>query len=128
MKTYLSGILAIIAVLGAWAPAVADETARVVWICTVNEGKTPDDIRAANSAWVKFMQEKIDKRITSSILMPVIGDFEGGRFVFADDFPTFDIWNKAREASLTREGMAIDAALNDVALCTSSSMYTAEKS
>lgn len=128
MKTYLTGTLAAIVMLAAWAPAVAEETARVVWICTVVEGKTADDVRAANSAWVKFMQANVDKRITSSILMPVIGNFEGGRFVFADDFPTFDVWNKAREASQTKEGQAIDAALNDVALCSSSSMYAAEKS
>ena len=128
MKSCVTRILVSLIMLGMWGSAIAEGTARVVWICTLNEGKTLDDVRAANSAWVRFMQKNVDKGITSSILTPVIGDFEGGRFVFADDFPSFDVWNKAREASETDEGQAIDAALNEVSLCSSSSMYSAEKS
>lgn len=128
MKTYLARVLALFVLLGITGAATAEETARVVWICTVNEGKTLDDVRSANSAWVRFMHDKVDKKISSSILTPVIGDFEGGRFVFADDFPSFEAWNAARKASESDEGQAIDAAINAAATCTTSSLYSAEKS
>ncbi len=128
MKTFLARFLALLFVFGIAGSAIAEETARVVWICTVNDGKTLDDVRAANSAWVVFMHENVDDAITSTILTPVIGNFEGGRFVFADDFPSFDVWNEARKASDSDEGQAIDAAINEAATCTNSSMYSAEKS
>jgi hypothetical protein len=128
MKIYLAKILALFVVSGIAGSAIAEETARVVWICTVNEGKTLDDVRKANSAWVKFMHENVDKAISSTILTPVIGNFEGGRFVFADDFPTFEVWNEARNASQTKEGQAIDAAITDASTCDNSSLYAAEES
>jgi hypothetical protein len=65
--------------------------------------------------WVKFMHANVDDGITSTILTPIVGNFEGGRFVFADDFPTMEVWNEARKASDTDEGQAIDAAINDAA-------------
>jgi hypothetical protein len=128
MKTNLTRILALLVMFGIGGSAIADETVRVVWICTVNEGKTLDDVRAANSAWREFMHKNVDDEISSTILTPVIGNFEGGRFVFADDFPTFEVWNEARKASQTDEGEAIDAAINDAATCANSSLYSAEKS
>jgi hypothetical protein len=127
MKTVLARTLALFVMLGITGSAIA-ETARVVWICTVNEGKTLDDVRKANAAWVKFMHDNVDEAISSTILTPVIGNFEGGRFVFADDFPSFDVWNEARMASQTDEGQAIDAAINEAGTCTNSSLYSAEES
>ncbi len=124
----MARILALLVMLGIGGSAIADETARAVWICTVNEGKTLDDVRAANSAWVEFMHENIDDAISSTILTPVIGNFEGGRFVFADDFPSFEVWTAARKASQTDQGQAIDAAINDAATCSNSSLYSAEES
>lgn len=128
MKTLIARFLTLCVLSGIVGSAIADETARVVWTCAVNQGKTLDDVRKANSAWVEFMRKNVDEAISSTILAPVIGNLEGGRFVFADDFPNFDVWNKARMASLTDEGQAIDAAINEAATCTSSSLYTAEES
>ncbi len=128
MKIYMARIMALSVMLGIGGSAIADETVRVVWICTVNEGKTMDEVRTANTAWVEFMHENVDEAISSTILTPVVGNFEGGRFVFADDFPTFEVWNEAREASESDEGQAIDAAINDAATCANNSLYSAEES
>ena len=127
MKPTIFRLLALIAMLGIYGTAAAD-TVRVVWICTVNEGKTLDDVRAANSAWVRFMHAKVDDGISSTILTPIVGDFSAGRFVFADDFPTMEVWNEARAATETDEGQAIDAAINAASTCASNSMYSAEMS
>jgi len=46
MKSILARILALSMLLGIYSVAAADTTVRVVFICTVNEGKSIDDVRA----------------------------------------------------------------------------------
>ena len=87
-----------------------------------------DDVRAAISAWVRFMHANVDDAIASVILTPDVGDLEAGRFIFADDFPSYDAWNQAREAIETDDGQAIDAAINEATACDNSSLYSAEES
>ena len=128
MKAHLIKILSVFLVLCIWGSAVADSTVRVVWICSVQDGKTIDDVRASNSAWVRFMHANVDDAISSVILTPIIGNIEEGRFIFADDFPSYDVWNQAREASETAAGQKIDAAINDAATCDSNSLHSAEES
>ena len=128
MKVQLIKVLSVLLVLGVWGTAVADSTVRLVWICSVNDGKTMDDVRASNSAWVKFMHAEVDKAISSTILTPVVGNVEAGRFIFADDFPSYDVWNESRKASETDEGQAIDAAINAAATCGNNSLHSAEVS
>ena len=74
------------------------------------------------------MHENVDEAISSMILTPVIGNFEDGRFVFADDYPSIAVWNEALQASETDAGEPIMNAINDAATCTNSSLYSAEKS
>ena len=128
MKAQLIKILSVLLVLGIWGTAVADSTVRLVWMCSVNDGKTMDDVRASNSAWVKFMRAEVDKAISSTILTPVVGNTEAGRFIFADDFPSYEVWNESRKASETDEGEAIDAAINAASTCDSNSLHSAEES
>jgi hypothetical protein len=128
MKTQLIKIISVLLVLGIWGTAVADSTVRLVWICSVNDGKTMDDVRTSNSAWVKFMRAEVDKAISSTILTPVVGNTEAGRFIFADDFPSYEVWNESRKASATDEGEAIDAAINEASTCDSNSLHSAEES
>ena len=128
MKAQITKILSVFLVLFIWGTAVADSTVRLVWICSLNDGQTMDDVRAANSAWVRFMHANVDDAISSVILTPVVGNLEAGRFIYADDFPSFDVWNQSREASETDEGQAIDAALTEAGTCDNNSLYSAELS
>ena len=128
MKAQLIKVLSVLLVLGVWGTAVADSTVRLVWICSVNDGKTMDDVRASNSAWVRFMHANVNDAISSTILTPVVGNIEAGRFIFADDFPSYDVWNDSRKASETDEGQAIDAAINAAATCGNNSLHSAEVS
>lgn len=127
MKTSIAKILTLVFMLGIWGTAAAD-TVRVVWICSVNDGKTMDDVRAANSAWVKYMHENVDDGISSTILTPIIGNTSAGRFIYADDFPNMTVWNESREAEESDEGGAIMQALGEAAACDSSTMHSAEES
>ncbi len=128
MKVHLAKIFSVFLILCIWGTAVADTTVRVVWVCSVNDGKTMDDVRTANSAWVRFMHANVDDAISSTILTPVVGNIEAGRFIFADDFPSYDTWNQAREASETDAGQAVHAAIVEAATCDNNSLHSAEKS
>jgi hypothetical protein len=128
MRLVISRSLALLVMLGFCGSVLADETVRLVWLCTINDEKTMDDVREANVAWVEFMHENVDDSITSTILTPIIGSFEGRRFVFADDFPSMAVWNESRAAEDTEEGEAVNEALTEAATCDSNSMYSAEES
>ena len=130
MKSILARTLALSVLLGIYGVAAADTTVRVVFICTVNEGKSMDDVRAANSAWSKFVNAKVaGGNISSTILTPMVGNLEAGRFIYADDFPSIESWSASRNATSDNdEGKAIEAALEAAGTCASNSLYTAEVS
>jgi hypothetical protein len=130
MKSILARTLALSMLLGIYGVAAADTTVRVVFICTVNEGKSMDDVRAANSAWSEFVNAKVaGGNISSTILTPMVGNLEAGRFIYADDFPSIESWSASRNATSDNdEGKAIEAALEAAGTCASNSLYTAEVS
>lgn len=130
MKSVLVKAIALSILLGICGVAAADTTVRVVYICTVNDGKSLDDVRAANTAWSKFVNATVEGgAITSTILTPMVGDLSAGRFIYADDFPSVESWSAANDAtSDSDEGRAIQAALDAAGTCASNSLYTAEMS
>lgn len=99
-------------------------------MCTVNDGKTLDDVRAANSAWVKFVNANVKGgNISSSILTSLVGDLAAERFIYANDYPSLESRSAARSATSNSDaGKAIDAALEAAGTCANNSLYTAEKS
>lgn len=122
--------IAAFVLVGLCGVATADTSIREVWICALKEGQTLDDVRAANSAWVKFVNANVKGGgISSDILTPMVGNVEEGRFVYADNFPSLESWTAARASTEgNEEGEAIDAALGEVATCPSNGLYTVEAS
>ena len=55
MKAFLAKTIALSVLSGICGIASADTTVRVVLICSVNDGATMDEVRAANSAWVNLI-------------------------------------------------------------------------
>ena len=128
MKSFLIKSLALVCVLGIWGTASADF--REVWTCTIKEGKTMDDVRAANSRWVKFINANVDGGgITSHIITSVVGNASTGSFGYVDSFPTLESWTAAKSATDgNEEGEAIDEALGEAAECSENRLYEAEAS
>lgn len=89
-----------------------------------------DDVRAANSKWVKFMNANVDGGgITSHVITSVVGNASTGNFDFVDSFPTLASWAAAKSATEgNKEGEAIDAALGEAADCSENRLYEAEES
>jgi hypothetical protein len=130
MKSILTSLLATIGVLGMCATAIADPRIDEVWTCDINDGKTMDDVRAANSKWVAFVNANVKGGdITSNIVTSVVGNATPGRFIYVDSFPSLESWTAAKSATEgNAEGEAIDAELQEVASCSDNRLYSSEKS
>jgi hypothetical protein len=128
MKSHLVKLSTLICMLGIWATASADF--REVWTCTIKEGKTMDDVRAANSRWVKFINANVDGGgVASHIITSVVGDASTGSFGYVDSYPTLESWAAAKSATEgNEEGEAINEALGEVAACSENRLYEAEES
>jgi hypothetical protein len=97
MKTIAMRLLALITMMGICvAASAADTTVSEVWTCSINDGKTMDDVRAANSNWLKFMNANVEGGgISSNIVTSVVGNAERGHFMYVDSFPTLESWAEA---------------------------------
>lgn len=98
-----------------------------VWDCKVNDGKTMEDVKAANSQWVEHVNAHVEGGdIHSFILTPVVG--KRGGFLYADSFPSIEAWHGSREAMKSEPGQAIDKALEEAADCSSNSLHLSTES
>lgn len=129
MKLILTRAIALLAIVGIWATASADTSYREVWTCKINEGKSMDDVRAANSKWVKFVRANVDGGIKSHIVTSVVGNATPGHFVYVDSFPSLEVWTATKSAlEGNEEGEAIDEELGEVADCSENNLLEAEES
>ena len=89
-----------------------------------------DDVRAANSNWVKFMNANVDGGgMGSNIVTSRVGNAERGHFKYVDSFPSLESWAEADSATDgSKEGEAIDAALQDAASWSENRLYEVEAS
>jgi hypothetical protein len=126
----LQKIIILSAVLGFGTAIAADTSVSEVWTCHIKDGKTMDDVRAANSKWVKYINAHVDGGdIGSDIVTSVVGNAEAGRFLYVDTFPTLESWAAAKSAlDGDEEGEAIDAELEAAADCEDNRLYNVESS
>jgi len=129
MKRSLAAVaLLTIAVVGVCA-AQADSDSRVVevWACSLNEGKTQDDVQAANSKWVKLMNGRIEGGdVHSYVLTAIVGNTE--TFTYADSFPSMEAWMASKEVMKSEAGQALEKELNAVAKCSSNTLHESNES
>jgi hypothetical protein len=89
MKTLISIVLLAGLLFGFCTVATAEtgDTATVeIWNCTLNDGKTMDNVATANGKWVKFMNANVDGGdIHSYGQTALVGDQE--LFLYIDVFP-----------------------------------------
>ena len=130
MKSLPTKIMIFFATIGIWSISNGDSGYRAVNSCMLNDGKTMDDVRVANSKWVEFVNENVDGgNITSHIITSVVGDMTPGKFQFVDFFPSLESWAAYLTAiESIPEGIAIDVEIREAADCAESQLYKAEES
>jgi hypothetical protein len=67
-----------------------------------------------------------NEEVNSYILTTVVGS--QGMFQFADIYPDMATWSKAKSAEDTEEGMAIEAAFDELSDCTDNRLYMSKGS
>ena len=102
--------------------AAAVPTYEEVWTCTHKENKTIEDAQAANSTWLKWINDNVEGgNISSSVVSSVVGNTE--IFLYVDSYPDLDTWSAAKAAVDTEEGQAVDEVFEGVSDCTENHLY-----
>ena len=123
MRFVLSGTLIAVFILANGLVAHAGTKVEEVWRCTLNDGKTQTDVHAANIKWVKFVNAKVGGGdIHSYVATSVVGDTT--QFLYVDSFPDMKAWVAVKAVMQTDEGQAIEAALNEIATCSSNRLWS----
>jgi len=85
-----------------------------VWNCTLNEGKTAEEVAAHNAKWLAFVRQT-NPDIRSYGLTPIVGT--SGTFMFADSYPDLASWGAAKKAMDSDEGSALGAGFDALLKC-----------
>ena len=127
MKSIITKILPALVLTGFCLTTYADDRINEVWSCTVNEGKSIDDVSAANHKWVKYVNKTVKGGdIQSYVVTPVVGEL--GKFLYVDSFPNMESWTAKGTAMKADAGKKLDEELGKVAKCQSNSLYLVAKS
>jgi hypothetical protein len=125
MKSFLAKMVVLMCIV-LCATAHAEERVVEVWTCTLNEGRSVDDLKPANVDWLEFVNGAVDGGgVISYIVSPLVG--AQGQFMYVDSFPSMDAWIAMKAALLTEEGVALEAALAELASCDSNSLHISEE-
>jgi len=127
MKAFFMKALSLVFILGFSVATFAGTRINEVWTCTVNDGKTIDDVKSANHKWVEYVNKAVKGGdIQSYVATAIVG--KQMNFIYVDSFPNMESWIAKRVAMDADEGKKIEAALMDVAMCKSNTLYSLEAS
>jgi len=91
-----------------------------VWNCTINEGKTAEEVAAHNAKWLAFVRQT-NPDITSYGLTPIVG--ETGTFIFADSYPDLASWGAAKKAMDSEAGKALSDGFDALLKCSGNHLH-----
>ena len=118
MKKQISG-LCIALLLGLAGVASADSVVSV-YQCELEDGAEIEDVQAANSKWLKWINENVDGGgITSAIGTAIVGNQE--IFLFVDSYPSLSSWAAAQEALQNSDDL--DDLFEDLNDCSESRLW-----
>jgi hypothetical protein len=127
MKNQIIKALLLMTAVTLSTAASADTRIIEVWNCKLLDGKTIEQVQSADTAWLTFVNSKVQGAgVRAYAMTSVVGDYTG--FLSADSYPSMAAWVEAKAALKTPEGQAVDAAWSSVAECTSNTLYESTES
>lgn len=103
MKKYISRTLVGAVVVCMSGLALADSTVIEVFTCELEDEKTIDEVQAANSKWLHWVNANgADGKVSSSVVTAIVGNNQG--FVFVDSYPDLATWAAVQDALESDEG------------------------
>lgn len=115
------------AVLSCAGLVYGDARIEVVWSCTLNEGKTLEDLHAVNGKWLKWNSENGIDGVSSSVANRILGG-DLTTVVLIDSYPDWETYAEEAAKYDSPAGEALDAAYNEVATCNSNDVWQIEES
>lgn len=123
MKSIVSRALVVCGFIFVTSAASADGY-REAWTCKVKDGKEIEEVQAANSKWLAFVRENVDKAIESGVLTAVVGNQEG--FIFVDSYPSLAAWAAAKKVLDSEEGDGLDDMFEGLIECKENMLWKHE--
>jgi len=102
----------------------ADTRVEQVWTCTLNDGKTLEELNAVHGKWIAWANKQ---PFGGDIRGHVVSSLVGAEFsvvLLIDSYPDLATYAADIEAYYAAEGQALDAEYDAVSTCTSSALYT----
>ncbi len=91
------------------------------WQCELKDGKTIDDVQAINSKWLKWVNERTDGVVRSSVGTAVVGNTQV--FMFIDSYPSLSTWAKVKEMLDSEEGSELEGMFAETSECKSNRLW-----
>ena len=106
----------------------ADTRLEQVWTCTLNDGKTLEDLSAIHGKWLTWANKQAyGGDIRGYVASPFVGA-EFSVVLLIDSYPDLVTYAADIDAYYAAEGQALDAEYDAVSNCTSSALYTVTES
>ena len=104
------------------APAYGDSILQI-WDCELNDNKTPADVIAASSVWLKAARKNEGgEDIEVSLEFPMVGDTEDGDFFFVFSIADTKTWGVFNHDYFDSPAGQAEEAWADVASCSKSTL------
>ena len=105
------------------APALADPVLHI-WSCTLNEGKTGDDLMEVNQKWLAAAKEIDDSdSIELTIEFPFAANVGDGAFNFVLAIENAAAWGAWQSNYAGSSAQEVDQEWSEVATCQNSSLW-----
>jgi hypothetical protein len=95
MKKIVSSVLFTLAIAVTSGSVFADSVINA-YTCKLKDGKTKEDVQAANSTWLKWVRANVNDKIESAFGQQIVGDQD--MFLFADTYPDLNTWAATQTA------------------------------
>ena len=123
MKRFLTVFTSCL-VLGFAVSAHADSVTES-WQCELKDGKTIADVQALNSKWLKWVNERVDGVVRSSVGTAIVGDAE--IFLFVDSYPDLATWAAVKDALDSEEGSEMSSLFEETSECSGNRLWNMEE-
>ena len=123
MKTVFSTVLLTLALVFGCATALADSIV-ASYSCELKDGKTPEELQATNSKWLKWVRTNVNENIESSVGSPLVGKLD--HFIFIDTYPDLATWAAAQTALDSDAASELEDMFDEIAECTENRLWKLE--
>ncbi len=123
MKTVFSTVLLTLALVFGCATALADSIV-ASYSCELKDGKTPEELQATNSKWLKWVRTNVNENIESSVGSPLVGKLD--HFIFIDTYPDLATWAAAQTALDSDAASELEDLFDEIAECTENRLWKLE--